>query len=234
MIRKLPKARVPQAAVLLDPGIDHAQRFWNQRVLAALRVLADLDEARVKEDGEMAGDAGLVEPDAVDQFTHGAFAFPQFCENPAPGRVCQDGKHILHDLTYGQSHIWIFVWNGSVALVCVPVRRPHMAFDEALAERVREMLPNATEKKMFGGVCWMDRGNMVVGVMGSDLLARVATEDAAALLKLKGVEKFTMGGKMPPSNKGWLNVSHKELATSKQLATWVQRCSAYTKTLPAK
>ena len=75
---------------------------------------------------------------------------------------------------------------------------------------------------------------MVVGVMGDDLLARVATEDAPALLKLKGVERFTMGGKMPPSNKGWLGVSHKELATGAALAAWVQRCSAYAKTLPKK
>jgi hypothetical protein len=109
-----------------------------------------------------------------------------------------------------------------------------MAYDEVLVERVRELLPKATEKRMFGGVCWMERGNLVVGVMGDDLLARVAAEEAPKLLKRKGVERFTMGGKMPASNKGWLVVRQEQLPEREELAEWVERCRAYARTLPAK
>jgi TfoX/Sxy family transcriptional regulator of competence genes len=109
-----------------------------------------------------------------------------------------------------------------------------MAYDEGLAERVRELLPRLTEKKMFGGVCWMERGNMVVGVMGDDLLARVDVADVAALLKRPGVTHFTMGGKMPPSNKGWLNVAQEQLPEEEDLREWVERCRKHAKSLPAK
>jgi len=46
-----------------------------------------------------------------------------------------------------------------------------MAYDEGLAERVRGVLSNrsgVTEKKMFGGLCFMVSGNMCCG-MGDDI-----------------------------------------------------------------
>lgn len=109
-----------------------------------------------------------------------------------------------------------------------------MVYDEGLAERVRELLPKATERRMFGGVCWMERGNMVVGVMGDELLARVDPKEAPKLLRLEGVEPFTMGGRMPPSNKGWLTVAQEQLPEREELAEWVERCRAYARALPAK
>lgn len=87
---------------------------------------------------------------------------------------------------------------------------------------------------MFGGVAWMERGNMVVGVMGDELLARVDPADAPELLKMAGVSHFTMGGKMPPSNKGWLAVAQEAVAEDPELREWVERCRAYARTLPAK
>ena len=41
-----------------------------------------------------------------------------------------------------------------------------MAYDEQLSERVREALAgqqDVTERKMFGGLCVMIRGNMCLG-----------------------------------------------------------------------
>ena len=53
-----------------------------------------------------------------------------------------------------------------------------MAYDERVAERVRELIavrPDVVEKKMFGGLGWMLRGNMAVGAMGrGGLLVRVS------------------------------------------------------------
>jgi TfoX/Sxy family transcriptional regulator of competence genes len=48
-----------------------------------------------------------------------------------------------------------------------------MAYDEGLATRIQELLPHGQEKKMFGGWGLMHRGNLVVGVIGDDMIARV-------------------------------------------------------------
>ena len=43
-----------------------------------------------------------------------------------------------------------------------------MAFDEGLAQRVRELLddnPYATQKKMFGGLCFMISGNVRANIL---------------------------------------------------------------------
>jgi len=61
-----------------------------------------------------------------------------------------------------------------------------MAYDEGLAERIRERLaadPEVTEKRMFGGIAFLHAGNVAVGVTGDDLLVRVgpdATDQALA------------------------------------------------------
>jgi hypothetical protein len=45
-----------------------------------------------------------------------------------------------------------------------------MAYDEGLAQRVRELLEDradeleVVEKKMFGGLCFMVQGNMCCGI----------------------------------------------------------------------
>jgi len=51
-----------------------------------------------------------------------------------------------------------------------------MAYDEALAERVRAIIAvrsDVTERKMFGGIAWMVGGNMACGVMGDDLCVKL-------------------------------------------------------------
>ncbi len=70
-----------------------------------------------------------------------------------------------------------------------------MTYDEGLAERLRDLLPAATEKRIFGSVGWMERGHLVVGVWQDDLIARVPPADTAAALKERGVKPFTAGKK---------------------------------------
>ena len=52
-----------------------------------------------------------------------------------------------------------------------------MAFNEQLADRIREQLQYYseafTEKKMFGGLSFLYKGKMTVGVMKQDLAVRV-------------------------------------------------------------
>ena len=59
-----------------------------------------------------------------------------------------------------------------------------MAYDEGLAQRIREALtdqPNLVERRMFGGIGFMLRGNMCCGVMNDEMITRVGPDghDAA-------------------------------------------------------
>ena len=54
-----------------------------------------------------------------------------------------------------------------------------MAYDETLAERVREALAGergVDEIKMMGGLCFMVSGHMAVGIVGEELMVRVGAE----------------------------------------------------------
>ena len=56
-----------------------------------------------------------------------------------------------------------------------------MAFDEALAERIRQALARKRgieEKKMFGGVGYLLNGNLLVGVRKDSLLVRLGPEQS--------------------------------------------------------
>jgi predicted DNA-binding protein (MmcQ/YjbR family) len=113
-----------------------------------------------------------------------------------------------------------------------------VAYDEGLAERIREFVPSATEKKMFGGIGWMERGNLVVGLMAqgslSDvdaLLVRCRPEETEDLLQEPGVRPFEQRGK---AMKGWVLVEAEEVAEDPQLKAWVERSRKYVKTLPPK
>ena len=58
-----------------------------------------------------------------------------------------------------------------------------MAYDETLAARIREGLGKRggmEEKKMFGGLAFLLRGNMCVGVHGNELIVRVDPNEGMA------------------------------------------------------
>lgn len=52
-----------------------------------------------------------------------------------------------------------------------------MAYDQELAHRIRAVLAgrdlDPVERQMFGGLAFMVRGHMTVGVMGDELMVRV-------------------------------------------------------------
>ena len=109
-----------------------------------------------------------------------------------------------------------------------------MAYDEGLAERVRAVLDSRSdvdERKMFGGIAYLVAGNMACGVMGEDLMVRMAPEDAAALESETGARRFDMGGR---PMKGWLLVAPEVTADDGDLERWVRRGEAFAATLPPK
>jgi hypothetical protein len=106
-----------------------------------------------------------------------------------------------------------------------------MAYDEGLATRIQELLPHGQEKKMFGGWGLMHRGNLVVGVIGDDMIARVGPEATESTLLLEHVRPFDFTGR---PMKGWVVVEAAGVSEDADLAAWVQRCKEFTDSLPAK
>lgn len=109
-----------------------------------------------------------------------------------------------------------------------------MAYDEGLAQRMREVLqgsPLVTEKKMFGGVAFLRDGLMFVGVVGDELMARVGANYHDTALAQPGVRVMDFTGK---PMRGYVFVSADAIEADKKLAFWLQHCLAFVQTLPPK
>src|SRR4051812_42453102 len=108
-----------------------------------------------------------------------------------------------------------------------------MAYDEGLAERLREVVADhhMSEKKMFGGLSFMLNGNLCVGVIGDDLIARVGQPGHAAALEQPHSRVFAFTGK-PMA--GWVVVAPEGVDSDDDLQAWVDRAVAFVSTLPPK
>jgi TfoX/Sxy family transcriptional regulator of competence genes len=110
-----------------------------------------------------------------------------------------------------------------------------MAYDEALAARMREHLAGepVVEKKMFGGLAFLLGGHMAVAASGQGgLMVRVAPSETATLLEEPGVAPFEMGGR--GAMVGWLRVSADAVGEEDDLARWLRRGLSYAGSLPPK
>jgi TfoX/Sxy family transcriptional regulator of competence genes len=108
-----------------------------------------------------------------------------------------------------------------------------MAYDQALAGRVRDRLadaPGVTGKPMFGGLVFLQHGAMTVAVTGADLMVRVGKAGAAEALALPGARPAEMGGRRMA---GWVVVDGAAL-DDEALSGWIDRARAFVATLPPK
>jgi TfoX/Sxy family transcriptional regulator of competence genes len=108
-----------------------------------------------------------------------------------------------------------------------------VAYDEGLAERVRDRLaelPGVTDKRMFGGIAFLTDGNMTVAVTGDDLLVRVGPEATDAALARPGARLFDMTGR---PMRGWVVVDGAELDDD-VLVEWIELARSFVATLPPK
>ncbi len=109
-----------------------------------------------------------------------------------------------------------------------------MAFDEALAARVRGVLSASkglAEKRMFGGIAFLVNGNMCCGVHGDELIVRLAPERAEDALDQPHVRVFDLTGR---PMKGWLLIGPGGVANEDDLSSWVDQAIAFAGSLPAK
>jgi len=109
-----------------------------------------------------------------------------------------------------------------------------MPYDEGLAQRVREVLEDVTglsEKKMFGGLCFMLNGNMCCGVAGEELMLRVGPDAYEDAVSQPHARKMDFTGR---PMKGFVFVEPDGIASDKDLNSWVAKASAFALSLPAK
>ncbi len=110
-----------------------------------------------------------------------------------------------------------------------------MPVDEKLIERVEKALHRKrgiTQKKMFGGICFLHNGNMLCGVDNkSRLMVRVGPEKYEAALKRKHARKMDFTGK---PMKGMIYVDSPGVKSVDLAKKWIEFAMEFTKTLPHK
>ena len=110
-----------------------------------------------------------------------------------------------------------------------------VAYDEDLAERIRELLatePAISEMKMFGGLAFLVGGNMAVAASGQGgLMVRVDPAGSDRLVATTTAYPMEMRGRQMA---GWLRVDTDDVGTKRQLAKWVTLGTTYARSLPPK
>jgi TfoX/Sxy family transcriptional regulator of competence genes len=109
-----------------------------------------------------------------------------------------------------------------------------MAYEEALAARVRAAMTGRdglSERKMFGGVCFMLHGNMFAGVETERLMLRVGAARTEAALARPGARPMDFTGR--PMT-GFIFVDGSVVESDASLLEWLQEALGYVETLPPK
>lgn len=105
-----------------------------------------------------------------------------------------------------------------------------MAFNEKLADRIREIIAlthkKVEEKAMFGGLCFMVNDKMCVGVEKERLMVRLDPAKYDEVMEKDGCKPMDFTGRIM---KGYVFVGIDFLKTKKQLDFWVQLALEYNK-----
>jgi hypothetical protein len=109
-----------------------------------------------------------------------------------------------------------------------------VAYDEGLAERIRGVLEGRTpfrEQRMFGGIAFMVRGHMTVGILKDELMVRTGPDGQDDALSQPHARTMDFTGR---PMKGLVFVSAEGVDREEDLERWVDRALAFTRSLPAK
>ncbi|PTW49921.1 TfoX/Sxy family protein [Rhodovulum kholense] len=109
-----------------------------------------------------------------------------------------------------------------------------MAFDEGLAEELRADLDEAgfvTERRMFGGLCFLLEGHMVCGAFGEAGFFRVGPDRATEALALPGTRPFAPSGRRMT---GFISVDADLVADEARRGQMLALALAFVRSLPPK
>ncbi len=105
--------------------------------------------------------------------------------------------------------------------------------NEALAARLRKALAGRrgiTEKKMFGGVCFLLKGNMLCGMGEDKFMFRVGRDQDAAALERPGAKPMDFTGR---AMRGFVWVDPAK-CDARRLKRWISMAEKYVAALPPK
>ena len=106
--------------------------------------------------------------------------------------------------------------------------------DGFLVERVRQLLSDRngfSERKMFGGVCFMINGNMCAGTWKGSLIVRLDRKDHDQTLAEPHTRPADITGRVM---KGWALVEPDGIESDDDLRVWVAKAAGYAESLPPK
>ena len=103
-----------------------------------------------------------------------------------------------------------------------------MAYNEVLAQRVRQFFEERKihyeAKPMMGGLCFMVKGKMCVGVEKKRLMARIGPDAYDDALTRKGCRPMDFTGR---PMRGFVFVERDALKSDKELASWLELALVY-------
>ena len=102
-----------------------------------------------------------------------------------------------------------------------------MAYDEQLARRVRTALRSrrgVTEKKMFGGLCFLAGSRMFCGIVKDELMVRVGPERYDEALRKPHVRQMDFTGR---PMKGYVFVGPAACKSARALSAWLARGAGF-------
>lgn len=109
-----------------------------------------------------------------------------------------------------------------------------MAFDSGLAERIRDLTVGQgglSERKMFGGLCFLLHGNMCFGIVGSELMVRVGPDAYDVALAEPHAREMDFTGR---SMRGFVYVDEVGVSEDADLLVWMRRGLDFAGSLPPK
>ena len=109
-----------------------------------------------------------------------------------------------------------------------------MSYNKELETRIEDVIiswPDMGKRVMFGGVCYMIRGNLCFGIIEDFLIVRLGKDQAEEKLKQDNVLPFDVTGR---PMKAWVMVDKNGYQTEEQLKGWLKSGWDFTETLPPK
>jgi TfoX/Sxy family transcriptional regulator of competence genes len=109
-----------------------------------------------------------------------------------------------------------------------------MAYDLGLADRIRVVLGRSgdfSERKMFGGLCFMVNGHMCCGIVKGDLMLRLTTATATTALREPHTRPMDFTGK---PLKSMIYVDAAGIDSDTSLERWVLTAERVARALPNK
>jgi TfoX/Sxy family transcriptional regulator of competence genes len=97
-----------------------------------------------------------------------------------------------------------------------------MAYNEELAQRIRQhikSIEHITEKKMFGGLTFLYKKKMTVGIVKDQLAVRIVSEKFQDILNRDHVANMDFTGK---ALKDFVYVTEPAFESEQQLAEWIE------------